>query len=272
MIRKVLALILLAWLIWWLWPDGGRCDRHFSLMTFNVNTFHQGTGERNLQLVESILQMQRPQLVCLQEVNLDFLQPSPEDWAQRMGFKYSLWVRQYRQKSRVGLGLLSRFPIQEHEVILLSEQPDPRYAQRALVKAGEQLLQVVNLHLSNRDFRHNELSEQSLLREIFHDNLRTLQLDHLLNALDTTRKEPLIIAGDFNTFPGSKAWRKMRRRYSDAVSWRDILTPTYKLEYNARIDYIFHNQQVLVQDYSVLDRVASDHNPVIGHFCLKQSQ
>jgi len=262
----LLAFLLAAWV---LWPDTGACDRHFKLMTFNVNAFHQSDRSGSRQLVESIIMMQNPQVLCLQEVNMQKMTPTPEEWAKRLGFKYSLWVKQYRKNSSVGLGLLSKFPIVEDGLIPLSEGVDPRNAQWAVLQVGDAKMKVVNLHLSNRDFRSNGFSERSFMTELIRPNLRTIQLNKLLPELEGDTQTGLVIAGDFNTFPWSKAYRVIRRQYGDAVRWSDVLTPTYKLEYHARIDYIFRNNNIRVQSYKVVESVASDHNPVVSEMCLK---
>jgi len=82
----------------------------------------------------------------------------------------------------------------------------------------------------------------------------------------------IIIAGDFNTIPFSKAIRKMGKKYNDAL-WPsfDYLTGSYNklsLPIKPRIDYIFHSQGLERITASVIKESAGDHYPVRAVFDL----
>jgi endonuclease/exonuclease/phosphatase family metal-dependent hydrolase len=70
------------------------------------------------------------------------------------------------------------------------------------------------------------------------------------------RSDGVIIGGDFNTVPFSRAIRSMGRRYEDAL-WPsvDYFTGTYsmvKFPFKPRIDYIFHSGGMRVMAAGVI--------------------
>jgi endonuclease/exonuclease/phosphatase family metal-dependent hydrolase len=84
-------------------------------------------------------------------------------------------------------------------------------------------------------------------------------------------QEPLIVMGDFNSFPGSSAYKILTRRLRDAArehghpsrSTFPTVLPCLTL------DYLFVNDACTVHGVSVCvgreARVASDHFPLLGH-------
>jgi len=82
----------------------------------------------------------------------------------------------------------------------------------------------------------------------------------------------VIIGGDFNTVPFSKAIRKMGKIYDDAL-WPsfDYLTGSYNkfsLPIKPRIDYIFHSPGLKCNTASVIKESAGDHYPIRAVFDL----
>jgi endonuclease/exonuclease/phosphatase family metal-dependent hydrolase len=81
--------------------------------------------------------------------------------------------------------------------------------------------------------------------------------------------QPLILCGDFNMTPGSRAYRAITQRLHDAQTTNGFRPMnTYSTFHPfTRIDHIFVSEHFTVEKVSVprndLTRIASDHLPVI---------
>ena len=92
------------------------------------------------------------------------------------------------------------------------------------------------------------------------------------DPIESREFQHVIIGGDFNTVPFSKAIRKMGKIYDDAL-WPsvDYLTGSYNklsLPIKPRIDYIFHSPDLKRITASVIKESAGDHYPVRAVFDL----
>jgi endonuclease/exonuclease/phosphatase (EEP) superfamily protein YafD len=95
-------------------------------------------------------------------------------------------------------------------------------------------------------------------------------VENLLRWLHSERVKKMIVAGDFNTFPYSKAVRRMNKALDDSL-WQslDYLSATYpKIAFpiKPRIDYIFHSSGLACQSARVIKDSAGDHYPVLAVF------
>jgi endonuclease/exonuclease/phosphatase family metal-dependent hydrolase len=269
----LLVVLLVAFITWRSMMVAPTGEIEFRVMSFNVNTFHSEAGGRSRELVSSLLRHQQPQIVCLQEVVLESGGSSLEEFARTNGYPHYLVHEQYILGKGVGLAVLSHFPILRDTVFKVGLESDERYAQVMVLEIGDREVTVINTHFSNRDHWAVEGKIQALQQEYFSENLRTLQAQSVVRFLDSnwSDNDLLLLAGDLNTLPYSRAWRKLRSRLRGTASLRDMLQPTYKVEYQVHIDYIFSSKSLTKIDYQVLSTAASDHNPLLVTLGLANS-
>lgn len=149
------------------------------LLTYNI---HKGIGGRDrrysLERVIEVVRAERPDLVCLQEVDRNVGRSHHHDQpillAERLGmparlFQFNVPVR------RGGYGnlLLSRWPIRrQHQVSLRLGKRKPRGGQIAVVETPEGPLCVVNWHLGlsgrERHWQTHHLLAHPLFAECAH--------------------------------------------------------------------------------------------------------
>ena len=267
--------LLLAFAVWRLFfayvPAGSFANStHLQVMSFNINTFHSETGDGSRAQVGAILQMYQPQVVCLQEVVLESRGQSLEEFAAGNGYPFTRSHEQYIINKRVGIAIMSHYPILRDTVFHVGPSRELRYAQAIVLDVNGREVTVINTHFSNRDFWKTEGVLQALQQEFFAENLRTMQAQSLVNFLDSGwAGDPLLLAGDLNTLPFSRAWRKLRSRLKGTAGWRDLLQPTYKVEYQVHIDYILASHSLHKKEYRILPTMASDHNPLLVTFVLE---
>ena len=268
----ILLLAVAAWRIFFTCTSTGNFTANLELrvMSFNINTFHSETGNASRMQVSTVLQMYRPQVVCLQEVVLESRGQSLEEFAAANGYPFVRSHEQYIINKRVGIAVLSHYSILRDTVFHVGPQSELRYAQAIVLDVNGREVTVMNTHFSNRDFWKTAGRLQALKQEFFTENLRTLQAQSIVNFLDSGwAEDPLLLAGDLNTLPFSRAWRKLRSRLRGTASWRDLLQPTYKVEYQVHIDYILASHSLHKKEYRILPTMASDHNPLLVTFVLE---
>jgi endonuclease/exonuclease/phosphatase family metal-dependent hydrolase len=119
-------------------------------------------------------------------------------------------------------------------------------------------VQVINTHLGLR--RHERLAQVNAL-------LGPDWLGH------PSCREPVIVTGDFNAVPGSRAYRRMAERLCDAQLAPHIRRPRATFPVGLpflRIDHVFVSRSIEVTRVETLrtplTRRASDHLPLLVDF------
>jgi len=235
------------------------------LLSYNI---HKGVGGRDrryrLARVTQVIEEQRPDFVCLQEVVRDARRArfdnQPQLLAEALGMPY--WMFQLNvQYKRGGYGnqLLSRYPIRrQHQISLRLNTKKPRGAQMVIVETPQGGLHLVNFHLglaeAERHWQLQHLIEHRLFRE-------GLQL-------------PTVMAGDVNDWRdtlhtaavghGLRQVTEPRLRFRSFPAW----LPMGSLDKAFVCDKIEVKHARVVQNR--LARVASDHLPLTVDFRIKQ--
>lgn len=173
------------------------------------------------------------------------------------------------------LGILSAHPIESSRILV------PGAALEAVISVGDgRKVRVVTVHLPSFRKNRNEGGQTKLgslgtilllLRETFLENDRSRAVDAMV--LDAERMDPaipVIIGGDFNTVPLTRAARRMFPQFRDALRGTgDYWTGTYTRISGGprpRVDYIFYSQDLTVRRAFVHKETAGDHYPVYAAF------
>jgi len=246
----------------------------FVVMTYNVGTLN---GDRiEFARVGDVIQKTGiPDLLLLQEVPGE---KSAVKLAENLGLENCLYSS-YKPggKGNHGMAIISRYPLMKPEMLHMH-----KYATftAEMVVEGESY-RIGSVHLERiKPIRINEYSAELswkdalylLKNEIFKDTSRSTAVNSLLSWVSSHKSDLVIIGGDFNTVPFSKAIRKMGKVYDDAL-WPSFgyLTGSYNklsLPIKPRIDYIFHLPDLKRITASVIKESAGDHYPVRAVFDL----
>jgi endonuclease/exonuclease/phosphatase family metal-dependent hydrolase len=168
--------------------------------TVNILNDLSRWGERRTLLARG-LAASALDLIALQEVT-DPLGYSTAHWlaGELGGYTVHVCPKAGWGRSREGVALLSRLPVERHETIdLLGQQ---RTAQLLRVSAGGRPVVVVNTHLYWPPGAHAA---------------RVRQVERLLAWVGASEPGVAVVAcGDFNATPGSRAIALMRRSFTSA--------------------------------------------------------
>ncbi len=155
--------------------------------------------------------------------------------------------------AQYGHGLLSRWPIiQTHLQLLTQNKDERRVLLFATVETEQGKLQVLSTHLSHVD------------------SDRPAQAKELVKAARKLAKtgDPVILLGDFNESPDTRWIKSLQKKWHDAGQHSS--NPTFPAsEPRVRIDYLMAANAHWQTDAIVIDeREASDHRPVIASLQL----
>jgi endonuclease/exonuclease/phosphatase family metal-dependent hydrolase len=235
-----------------------------------VLTFNAYRGGVGVAPLSRLIQAERPDVLCLQEVG-----PGPRD--RRRGWRD---LRQdlpagWRLARRGELAIATRLPVTAAAWVPLSRRvPSDRHhdrdALRMTVHAAGRSIEIVTAHLSVPTapwLLRSKVGGFGHWRSL--KRLREEQTASLLTALRSLR-EPLILAGDLNSTPGCRAHDQLTARRVDAFAaagwgWGFTFPASRPL---LRLDYILADPRLLVAACRVVRTTLSDHRPLIAEILL----
>jgi endonuclease/exonuclease/phosphatase family metal-dependent hydrolase len=249
---------------------GGEPSAPFlRVMTYNIEGLH--VDEERLL---TFLQDHRPDLLLLQEVRGS---AQLQRLAQRLELPH--WHFEPYHGRRVGIGMLSRWPLGQVRVLTFRAGKQGKLALAAPVYNPHQTVWVCTLHFE----AHRRLREKTrgivpwgvlMWRELFSDTVRYRQARELRAWLQKRAGTPLIVGGDFNSFPFARVDRYLSNFFHDALRsrpWRYFSGTYWKLPqapFTPRIDFLYHSSELRVRAAYVIQYKVSDHYPVLAVLTL----
>ncbi|MEX2596842.1 MAG: endonuclease/exonuclease/phosphatase family protein [Salibacteraceae bacterium] len=197
-----------------------------------------------------------PDFVFLQEFGLYYKWPDvtamAQDFADQINMRYFDFTP--KRGNIFGTALFSKQPISSIDTIfqLLSETNE---AKRYSIDLTSAQLVVTNVHLMSYNIMG--ASSLSIERMSFQIDERTNQVDRVLDLPND------LILGDFNFPAGSFNYQRFTDRYADA--YRGCLLPTHRFVL-ARLDHVFHSDNIRVLSRTVKTFSFSDHRALIVDF------
>ncbi len=143
------------------------------------------------------------------------------------------------EESREGLSVLSKYPINDSEILVLKKRDDDKHTrivQNIDILIGGELQKFSNVHFSNNDYSNEQLEE-------------------VLSILND-RDEKRIIVGDFNIADISTVRHLFDNNYTDSFSIKDYTS--FPSE-SATFDYVLIPKTYEFSAFS-LGEGLSDHN------------
>jgi endonuclease/exonuclease/phosphatase family metal-dependent hydrolase len=230
------------------------------VLTYNIHHGEGTDGKLDLARIARVITGQKPDLVALQEVDVNTQRTGNVDQAAELGKLTGLHAVfgksiDYRG-GRYGNAVLSRSPVEKHTVHPLPGKPDAehRTALEVVVRPweGGPPMTFVGTHL---DHTRDET-----------DRLRQGDEINRLLAPDG-RRDPLILAGDLNAVPSSETIKCFNARWTDAAGKTGAAPTIPAGNPRSRIDYVLLRPTGawhVVETSVVPEAVASDHRPVLA--------
>ena len=249
-------------------------DTTVKLVSFNVRALYSvnedsqyfSAMKHNLDLME----LYAPDVLLLQEHKNIIDSISDKLIREVLGLEHYVFFNYADNPNGLGMAIYSRFPIEEAQKIKLRPQWKGRSLGLAAIYINDRILNVGVVHFPNKDMQGEGANDQKisavfLLKEFYGENIRTKQAEHLVEVTQDLHNSPLVIGGDFNTVPFSRAWRLMHKAFVDGFSITTMFNGTRSMPsgYEVKIDHFFHTKSVESIESSVGYKQGSDHRPII---------
>jgi len=247
--------LILAVLLWIPCSDSAAqmpVDSSRLVRMLSYNIYHGETlkGDFDLDLIAGVISQAEPDLVALQEVDFRTKRARNMDLASELGKRTGLLAlfgrAMFFDGGEYGEGILSRYSFistRNHQ-LPATEGREPRSALEVHVlhPCGD-TISFVGTHLDHtRD-----------------ESDRIAQASHL-NALLTERDMPVILSGDLNARPESKAMSILFSEWTGTDPEHAPTSPS--MAPRSKIDYILYrpvNRWRVIESRVICDSIASDH-------------
>jgi len=236
--------------------------------TYNVHGCVGLARQRSEARIAEVIASMSVDVIGLQELDMGRKRSAGVDQAEIIA-KQLGWNHLFESAIQVvdehyGIAMLSRYPLTHRRAIALPGKGswycrETRVALWAEAQTAAGPVQIINTHLG--------LGRAE----------RFLQARHLADLLgDVPPAQPLVLLGDFNSRPSSRALQLLRQHLRDLRTALPATGPcrTFPARYPiAAVDHIFVNAALLPISLEVhraaLARVASDHYPLVAELARR---
>jgi endonuclease/exonuclease/phosphatase family metal-dependent hydrolase len=241
---------------------------HLRVMTYNVHSCLGMDGKISTHRIAQVIERYDPLIIGLQE--LDALRPRSrsEEQAQLIADELGMHVSYFpvfRPGTELyGDAILSRVPIEIVRAAQLATDSDDREPRGAIwvrIQLEDIRINFINTHFGLGRFERVAQATDLMSEEW----IGGIELD-----------EPIILIGDFNTFPNTFPYRTLASRLHDVQILMENFRPLKTFSVASpifRIDHIFVSGHFAVRSVQVprnhLTRIASDHLPLIADLDFK---
>lgn len=229
-------------------------DNHFTVKILSFNIYHGATtrGDYNLDAIARVINDADPDLVALQEVDLNTNRSGHIDLATELGTRTHmapLFGRaMYYDGGEYGEGILSKYNFITTRNVPLPYTPgnEPRTALEAVVvlPSGD-TISFVGTHFDHLNPETDRIAQAEKVNEEF-----------------ASGPYPAVLAGDLNAQPGSNPIKILEEIWSASY---DKINPEPTFPSDApriKIDYVMHfpaEKWETVETKVICDLIASDH-------------
>lgn len=234
---------------------------HVRIVTYNIHSCIGLDGRLSPSRIARVLAMTRPDVVALQEVDVrrdrSGLAHQAELIAHALEMELDFHPSFEIEDGQYGNAILSRFPMRRRKAAALPRLSDRHEARAALwveLEVAGRPLNVVMAHLGT--------SSAERLRQV-EELLGPNWLQH------PDCHAPVVLCGDFNVLPGSRAYRRLAAGLRDVqvvAEGHHPLRTWFGPFPLTRIDHVFIGEGLRVRQVHIprtsLARVASDHLPL----------
>lgn len=228
------------------------------VMSYNIHHANPPSepGKIDLEAIAKVIKDQKPDIVALQEVDVNTARSGKINEASmlalKLGFKSFFFAKAIdHEGGDYGVAILSKYPLSENQIHRLPTQETTKGEPRVLATA-----QVTLPGGRKIRFGVTHLDAQKS------DTNRLLQVAEI-NKIAVAEQLPLIVAGDLNATPESAVIKmfdeQFTRTCSDCAFTIPVINPTKTIDF---IGFSKSSNIEVVSHQVVPERYASDHLPV----------
>ncbi|WP_299758660.1 endonuclease/exonuclease/phosphatase family protein [uncultured Pontibacter sp.] len=242
-------------------PSSFSAKREVTIMSYNIHHANppskEEAGEIDIDAIVAAIRKQNPDLVALQEVDVNTGRAGKVNQAvaiaEKLGMKAFFGRAIDYDGGQYGVAILSRYPLTEATVTPLPEDADPMAEDRVIATAKVELPGglVVRFGSTHLDVRSTENRDQQV---------------RAINEIAANEPIPFIVAGDFNAMPESSSIAELDKVFTrtcdtDCEPTIPVINPKRAIDFIAftkDAPFKVVSQKVIPETY------ASDHLPVVA--------
>jgi endonuclease/exonuclease/phosphatase family metal-dependent hydrolase len=268
------------------------------VMSWNVEHFdileHKTHPERKQEMIDMVNGYQ-PDVACFQEMVGSDRVPSAINYVP--GFLKKLNMTDYHYSYNLkldfdnnhhfGIITFSKYPIINKQTVSYPPNDYNSIFQYTDIVKDNDTFRIFNLHLQSLKFSDNNLKyidDPSLKDEADLERSKNLiskfktgflkrrvQSDRIKKEIDKS-PYPVIVCGDFNDVPNSYAYHTIGNGMKNAFAEKGtgIGRTFYSISPTLRIDNIFTDNRIYVEQYVRVKKKISDHFPIIADLYFKK--
>ena len=241
------------------WPVPTKPPGTFRLLAYNIRHGQGIDLKVDLDRVAHVIKRLDPDVVTLQEVDCRVDRSGRVDQAQELGRQTGMHAQFGKffdfQGGEYGMAILSKSPFVDTQLHHLPRGAEPRFALAGKVRIGTPQSEIifVGIHLYRTEPQ------------------RLAQAQRLVDIYANT-STPVILAGDFNSMPGSPVMKLLEE------SWHNVAKQESRLTFPAdqpvrEIDFVLLRPGQLFEVVSarvIAEPRASDHRPLLVDLRLRR--
>lgn len=216
----------------------------------------------DLDAIANVIAAQQPDLVALQEVDVNIKRSGNINQAEYLAKKLGMYF--YFAKAidhdggDYGVAVLSKFPIEEQNSLKFSRIEGRKAEDRVLATIAVKLKSGKKIKFSSTHLDH-----------VKDEALRLIQISEIEQQA-RKEKKPFIVAGDFNAVPTSATIQLLDKTFSrtctDCGFTIPVVTPKRTIDFIA----FKQNKKISVLHHQVIqEHQASDHLPIAAKIVIK---
>lgn len=228
----------------------------------HANPPSKEAGFIDLDAIATVINDQRPDVVALQEVDVHVNRSGNVDQARVLAEKTGMKAYYFGKAidhdgGEYGVAILSRFDIDGMQTVPLPANVQVKSEPRVLATAIIRMPQGVEFLFG---VTHLEVGDEIT---------RTMQVE-AISAFAAENALPMIVAGDFNAYPGSETIQLLdktfKRTCDDCEPTIPVINPTRAIDFIA-----FSPKETfrVIQHKVISETYASDHLPVFAELAFR---
>jgi endonuclease/exonuclease/phosphatase family metal-dependent hydrolase len=253
------------------------------LCTYNVQGFQYGQTDLTVGLIATFMKDRKVDILCLQEIDEETVIMATNLIENHDILPYHTIVP--GEQPGFGLAVFSNYPICRSVHIRFGKEGN--HAMWSDIVFNKDTIRIFNFHLQTTNFNQSKFpikgenwlwdmtgetkKTQSMIGTLLlNAQKRNLQAASIKAIIDAS-PYPVLVCGDLNANPASKAYQLMKSGLTDGFrSAGSGYEYTYRYLFNLyRIDYIFHSANFSGLSYHSYNLDYSDHKPVLMELNLK---
>ena len=251
-------------------PSGNDEVHDFKVLTWNVHCSHDSESSHQSKITALILK-EDADVVLLNEFSLDSCLVLDSLMSLHYPYKSNEGT-----KAKAGDVFYSKKPLAESGRLKFKGFNNTIYSK---IKVGADSVYIVGCHLNGNNHEGQiEIDDTDSLRKVktFWGRYRRAQEKrkehaHLLKEIIKENSLPMIVMGDMNDFQCSAPMDSLKDAGMKNAWWEGGFG--YGATYHQgllrlRIDHIYYNDKLKLENIKVIETKLSDHNPVVASFSL----